>query len=95
MPKVVVRGTLTVPSNDLEAVLKVLPEHIRATQAEPGCIEFRVSPREEGKGVFEVYEEFTDSEAFEAHQARIRSSNWASVSANAIRDYQVSELDNK
>ena len=94
MPKVVVRGTLTVPSNDLEAVLKVLPEHIRATQAEPGCIEFRVSQREDNARVFEVYEEFTDSKAFEAHQTRIRTSNWAGVSAHAIRDYQVSELDN-
>lgn len=92
MSKVIQHGIFTVSPNDLAAVLNALPEHIKETRAEPGCVDFRVIQRQEDVTVFEVYEEFTDREAFAAHQKRTGKSDWVKVSANAIRNYFVSGL---
>jgi len=48
---------------------------------------FEVTQDDHDPGVFHVFEKFVDEEAFNAHQARIKVSEWGAVSKNAIRFY--------
>lgn len=43
MEKVVLKGFVIVPENDLNAVLIELPSHISNTRSEGGCLIFEVS----------------------------------------------------
>ena len=61
--------------DEAAAVRRHLPEHVALTRAEPGCLRFEVEPTEDPL-VWTVSELFVDRAAFEAHQARIRSSPW-------------------
>ena len=81
-------------ANEAEAarVRAALPEHIRPTRAEPGCISFEVTPMDDPL-VWAVAEEFTDAGAFEAHQQRAGASRWASETAGIARDYTVKGLE--
>jgi len=80
-------GTIRVPGCDLEAVHAALPEHIRLTLAEPGCVAFEVA--EQSSGFFLVHEVFQDEPAFKAHQERAVGSDWARASSRAVRDYKT------
>ncbi len=91
MSKVVLKGFILVPERDLYAVTHELINHTRLTKLEPGCLEFRVTQSKSVATRFDVYEEFVDKAAFEAHQQRIKSSTWAEVSANVTRHYQIIE----
>lgn len=72
-------------------VRAALPEHIRLTRAEPGCVSFNVTPTDDPL-VWEVTEEFLDPAAFEAHQERASRSVWSSETAGIPRDYDVTGL---
>jgi quinol monooxygenase YgiN len=74
------------------SVEKALPEHIRLTRAEPGCLSFEVE-RTEDSLVWRVAEEFDDLAAFEAHQTRASQSDWAKASAGIPRDYYIKGLE--
>lgn len=87
MPKLVVEGYLEVPPDRVDAVVAALPEHIRRTRAEPGCLRFDVSQSEDRPTRFLVAEAFIDRGAFEAHQARSATSRWAKVTAGMARHY--------
>ncbi len=65
-----------------------LPNHIRLTRAEPGCLRFEVLPTSDPM-VWTVEETFVDQHAFEAHQARTRSSEWAHETASIRREYEI------
>ena len=78
-----------VPEADLASVTAELPRHIELTRKEAGCLLFQVTPDAEDHRIYHVYEEFADSEAFEAHQARVRHSRWGEVTANVERHYEV------
>lgn len=93
MPKIMLRGTLTVPSADLDAVLQALPEHMDATRAETGCLEFNVMQRTDEPSIFDVYEVYSERNALDRHQMRLKQTAWAEASRNAERDYCVSEVD--
>ncbi len=90
---VTLTGHINVPADRLDAVRTALPEHIRLTRAEPGCLSFDVTEDPATPGRFAVAEEFTDSEAFRAHQARAGASDWARVSDGVPRHYTVTGLD--
>lgn len=79
------------PNQDLSAVQAELPTHIELTRQEEGCLVFQVTQDLENNNVFNVYEEFVDSVAYEAHQARVKKSNWGKVAVNVERHYEVSE----
>jgi quinol monooxygenase YgiN len=68
-----------------------MKKHIRLTLLEPGCLEFKVIQNKQIATHFDVYEEFVDKAAFEAHQQRIKNSAWAEVSANVTRHYEFVE----
>lgn len=69
---------------------RALPDHIRLTRAEPGCLSFEVNPTDDPL-VWQVAERFIDRPAFEAHQARARASGFAAATADILRDYTISE----
>lgn len=75
---------------ETEAVRAALPEHIRLTRAEPGCIAFDVTATRDPL-VWRVEERFTDRTAFEAHQVRTRASAWYLATAGIPRDYTIDE----
>ena len=92
MPRIRLAGFIIVPERDREAVQAALPEHIRLTREEPGCISFRVTPDEADPMRYEVAEEFATREAFELHQARAASSEWGAVTGDIDRHYEITEL---
>jgi quinol monooxygenase YgiN len=72
---VILKGQL-ICTTEAEAarVRALLPEHIRLTRAEPGCLRFDVTPA--GLLTWQVDEEFAGRAAFDAHQTRTRASAW-------------------
>ena len=92
MSKVILQGHILVPDTDLESVTQALVVHKELTLSEPGCIVFRVSQSTLQPNRFEVYEEFTNRDAFEAHQQRVKASEWGKISKNVTRHYQVTDV---
>jgi len=85
-------GYLEVPPEKLQTVRSALPEHIRLTLDEPGCLSFEVMEDPVNAGYFQVSELFSTRAAFEAHQARVKSSEWGKVSAGLPRHYQIEDI---
>lgn len=81
-------GTLALPDARRAAVIDALPDHIRLTRAEPGCLRFDVDIQQCQLFVDEL---FVDEAALHAHQDRIRGTHWESVSAGLKRDYTVTQ----
>lgn len=81
-------GTLTCAPSEAATVRAALPEHIRLSRAEPGCLAFDVT--ETAPGVFSVSERFTDRAAFDAHQERTRASAWWQATGHMTRDFTLS-----
>lgn len=73
---------------EAETVKRHLPEHIRLTRSEPGCISFEVS-QTENPLAWRVEELFVDSAAFEFHQRRTRASGWFEATSAIRRDYEI------
>jgi quinol monooxygenase YgiN len=65
-----------------------LPDHIRLTRAEPGCLRFDVVQTDDPL-VWQVDETFADRAAFDAHQARTQGSTWAQETAGIARDFHI------
>ena len=85
-------GHIDVPEERRAAVAEALPEHIRLTRAEPGCLRFEVrcDPRRPGRWL--VDELFAGRAAFEAHQARVRASRWGRITEGIPRHYRIEEV---
>ncbi|WP_299690378.1 antibiotic biosynthesis monooxygenase [uncultured Vibrio sp.] len=92
MSKVILQGHIIVPSSDLKSVEQALVVHTKLTLSEPGCIAFRVTQSTLQPNRFEVYEEFTNRQTFEAHQRRVKASEWGEISKNATRHYQITDV---
>ena len=69
-------------------IRELLPAHIEATRAERGCLSFEVRPADEPLEWL-VDEEFDSVEAFEAHQERMRGSQWGRRTAGITRRYSI------
>jgi len=91
MPKgtVTLTGHIDVPAVRMEDIQAALPAHIALTCAEPGCLSFEVTPCPDVEGRFLVSEAFVDQQAFDAHQARTKASEWAKASEGIPRDYSI------
>ncbi|MEF9874204.1 MULTISPECIES: antibiotic biosynthesis monooxygenase [unclassified Glutamicibacter] len=76
---------------EAELVEKLLPEHIRLTKAENGCISFSVTQTGD-PWVWLVHEEFEDSAAFQAHQQRAAKSEWGQATSGLQRIYKIKGL---
>lgn len=73
-----------------EIVAAHLPEHIRLTRAEPGCLSFEVAPTADPM-VWTVAERFATRADFDAHQIRTKASRWAAETTGIARDYEITE----
>lgn len=93
MPRILLEGHIVIPDSDLTKVLRELPTHVQLTRQEAGCLRFDVTQSPDAESVFLVFEEFADRAAFEAHQRRVESSVWGSVTSGVERHYQVTEAD--
>ena len=84
-----VTGSLTCATAEEAAVVRrLLPDHIRLSRAEPGCLSFDVVPTRDPL-VWQVDESFTDRAAFDAHQTRTRESRWFRETAPIRREFQI------
>ncbi|MBV1867877.1 MAG: antibiotic biosynthesis monooxygenase [Marinosulfonomonas sp.] len=88
---IVITGNLTCTPGDLAMVSAALPEHIRLTMAEPGCISFVIVPAPEAPCRFEIAERFVSRAAFDAHSARTKASEWWKLTAHIPREIQLIE----
>lgn len=87
-----VTGTLTCSTAEEADLVRLhLPEHIRLSREEPGCLSFNVEPTEDPL-VWRLDESFTDRAAFKAHGERMRSSAWYAVTAGLARNFDVREV---
>ncbi len=73
-------------------VRQFLPDHIRLTRQEPGCISFEVTQSADPL-IWTVEECFVDQAAFDVHQARTKTSEWARQTATIQRDYRIIAAD--
>ncbi len=87
--KLILEGYIDVPESDLESVKLELVTHIALTQAEEGCLVFRIEQDKENNHRFNVYEEFVSEKAFEKHQERVKTSRWGSITKNVQRNYNI------
>jgi quinol monooxygenase YgiN len=92
MNRVILKGFIIVPPNDLAVVKDELDNHIQLTRAETGCLIFEVTQDALNPCRFDVYEEFVDEAAFQAHQARVKSSRWGEITGNVERCYTVTGI---
>jgi len=76
---------------DIPLVETHLPEHLRLTRAEPGCISFDVTQTDDPL-IWRVEELFVDRAAFDFHQQRTRASEWFAATSAIPRDYEVTTL---
>lgn len=91
MPRIAVSGRLLCTASDLPIVSRLLPEHVRLTRAEPGCLAFHVVPSPNDPAVYLVDEVFENRAAFEAHQHRTRASAWGRATAHIPREFAIEE----
>ncbi|WP_421241904.1 putative quinol monooxygenase [Aeromonas enteropelogenes] len=89
MSKVILKGFIIVPPSALAQVKDELAKHIQLTRTEPGCLVFEVIQDSANPCRFDVYEEFVDKLAFQAHQTRVKSSYWGEITVNVERHYTV------
>jgi quinol monooxygenase YgiN len=71
-----------------DLIAKYLPEHIRQSRAEPGCLSFEVQ-QTENPLIWSVEEAFTDQTAFDAHQTRTKASPWFAATGHIRREYRI------
>lgn len=89
MSAIELSGRLTCANGDeADIVRQHLPQHIELTRAEPGCLRFDVEPTANPL-IWTVRERFVDQAAFDAHQSRVRASDWGRVTSGIARDYVV------
>lgn len=74
----------------VEAVRRHLPAQAAMSRAEAGCLRFDAG--ETAPGVWQVEELFLDAQAFTAHQARTRASEWGRATAGVARDFARREV---
>ncbi|UCA12721.1 putative quinol monooxygenase [Aeromonas enteropelogenes] len=87
--KVILEGFVIIPPSDFVIVKNELSRHIQLTRTEPGCLVFEVIQDSANPCRFNVYEEFVDKLAFQAHQTRVKSSYWGEITVNVERHYTV------
>jgi len=76
---------------DIQLVETHLPEHLRLTRAEPGCISFDVTQTDDPL-IWRVEELFVDRAAFDFHQQRTRASEWFAATSAIPRDYEITAV---
>lgn len=82
-------GLVCASPQEVEIIKKFLPEHMRLTKAETGCLSFEITQTNDPL-VWRVEERFIDQQAFEQHQQCTRDSAWWQATSKISRDYKIS-----
>lgn len=91
-PAVALHGRLICrDTSDLMTALELLPPHVAASRAEPGCLLFRIK-QSDNPMIWSLAEIFSDSAAFAAHQTRTAASLWGQRSREMARDFHRHEI---
>ena len=85
-------GHIVVSQNDVPMIEAEMKHHIANTQAEPGCLVFRIEKIHNQPGHYSVYEIFNDQAAFDHHQQRVKESKWGRITQNVERHYVIEDL---
>lgn len=93
MSKVILEGYILVPSSQLEQIKVSLKKHIQLTRQEPGCLVFEVVQDDTEPRRFSVYEEFESEQAFNAHQQRVKQSEWGKDTVDVERHYTIKIME--
>lgn len=72
--------------------MDLLPNHVRLSRAEPGCLRFDIS-QDSDPLIWNLSELFIDRAAFQAHQDRTAASAWGRDSKDLARDFARREVD--
>ena len=80
---------ICVSAADVDLVQRLLPDHIRLSRDEPGCLSFDVVQTADPL-IWQLDETFVDRTAFEAHQVRTRTSRWFKATAQLKRKFHIS-----
>ena len=72
-------------------VRRYLPEHIRLTKEEAGCLAFEVRETDDPL-IWSVEELFTSQETFDAHQVRTKASTWGTETRAIAREDAIAEV---
>lgn len=88
---VTLQGRLICQPEDIPLVQRLLPEHIRLSRAETGCLSFEVTPCPDNPLIYNVAESFVDRAAFDLHQLRTKASVWGTETSHIPREYEVKE----
>ncbi len=86
-------GHIDVPLHQLDEITAALPEHIRLTRLEAGCVSFEVNPDPNCAGRFIVAETFASRADFDQHQSRTKASDWARITDGIPRSFSIAEID--
>ncbi|MBL4917201.1 antibiotic biosynthesis monooxygenase [Tabrizicola sp. DMG-N-6] len=73
-------------ADEARIVAAFLPDHIRLSRAEPGCLRFDAEVTDDPL-IWRIAEEFGDEAAFDAHRVRNRASVWWQKSQAIRRDF--------
>jgi quinol monooxygenase YgiN len=79
---------------EADLVARHLPEHVRLSRAEPGCLSFDITATDDPL-VWRVEERFIDRAAFEFHRRRTRASAWWEATAAVKRDITATGIDSR
>jgi quinol monooxygenase YgiN len=79
-------------AEEVQIVRAHLPEHIRLSRAEPGCLSFTVDQTAD-PGIWRVEECFVNQAAFADHQTRTRASSWWAATSAIAREFSISGPD--
>ncbi|MDO5613484.1 MAG: GNAT family N-acetyltransferase [Paracoccus sp. (in: a-proteobacteria)] len=70
--------------------MRLLPDHITASRAEPGCLRFDLA-QDDDPMIWHLNELFADEAAFAAHQSRTQASPWGQDSTAIRRDFAATD----
>lgn len=79
---------ICVSEQELNIIIKFLPEHIKLTRQEEGCVSFEVK-QTPNPLIWDVHEVFENRQSFEKHQRRISGSVWGIKTQNIQRLYEI------
>ena len=79
---------ICVSEQELNIIIKFLPEHIKLTRQEEGCVSFEVK-QTPNPLIWDVHEVFENRQSFEKHQRRISGSVWGIKTQHIQRLYEI------
>lgn len=92
-PMVALSGRLICEdTTQMMTALSLLPEHVRLSREEPGCLRFDIW-QDDDPMIWHLAEVFIDADAFAAHQARNAASEWGRQSVGIARDFKRREIE--